>query len=63
MVLRLKLITCRIAAKILGLSPDYIRRLCGTGKIKAEKLGHDWLFPEESIKDIKRQRKKKSEEN
>jgi excisionase family DNA binding protein len=48
-----------MAAALLGFTPNYIRRLCGEGKIKAEKVGHDWLFEEKAIKNIRRQRKKK----
>lgn len=59
---KIKLLTCSMAARILGFTPDYIRRLCGEGKIKAEKLANDWLMPESAIKDIKRQRKKKQKE-
>ncbi len=59
---KLKLLTCKVAARILGFTPDYIRRLCLTGKIKAEKPGHDWLFPEKEIEHIKRQRKEKNKE-
>ncbi len=59
---KLKVITTTIAAKILGFTPSYIRRLCISGKIKAEKHGHDWLFTEKDLKDIKRQRKEKTKE-
>lgn len=58
---KIKLLTSAMAAEILGFTPDYIRRLCGQGKIKAEKLAHDWLMPESAIKNIKRQRKKKKD--
>jgi excisionase family DNA binding protein len=54
-----KLLTTVLAAKILGLSPDYVRRLCLDGIIQAQKLGHDWLMYESAIKGITRQRKKK----
>jgi len=54
-----KLLTSAMAAKILGLSPDYIRRLVLQGAIKAEKLGHDWLMTEKAISHIKRKRQKK----
>lgn len=60
---RNKLITSAMAAKILGFSPDYIRRLINEGKIKAEKLGHDWLVTEKAIAHIKRQRFPKEKEN
>jgi excisionase family DNA binding protein len=60
---KVKLLTSKMAAVILGFTPDYVRRLCGMGKIKADKFGHDWLFPESAIKNIKRKRKKKEPEN
>lgn len=55
-VQRNKLLTTKMAAEILGFTPDYIRRLIMTGKIAAEKLGHDWLLTETAIRHIKRQR-------
>lgn len=58
-----KLLTCTKAAKILGFTADYVRRLCIDGKIKAEKLGNDWVFPASAIKDIKRQRHHKELEH
>lgn len=48
-----KLMTSNMAAKILGYSADYIRRLCLDGTIKATKFGNTWVFPESSIKDLK----------
>lgn len=59
---KIKLLTSATAAAILGFSPSHIRRLCGEGKIKAEKLAHDWLIDEKDIRDIKRQRKKSNKE-
>ena len=54
-----KLLSCKMAADRLGLSTVYIRMLCRTGRIKAEKLSKDWLIPLSSIRNIKRQRKQK----
>ncbi len=56
------LITTIIAAEKLGLTSDYIRQLCARGKIKAKKIGHNWLFTESAIKHIKRKRHSKKEE-
>jgi len=28
---------------LIGLSPDYVRRLVRDGEIKGKKLGHDWV--------------------
>ena len=58
-----KLITTKIAATMLGFSQDYIRQLCALGKIKAQKLSHDWIFELDAIKKIKRQRNKKEFED
>jgi excisionase family DNA binding protein len=52
-----KLLSTAMAAAKLGFSADYVRRLCGDGKIKATKLSSDWLIDEKDIRDIKRQRK------
>lgn len=54
-----KLITSAIAAEMLGFSPNYIRRLCSIGKIKAEKYGHSWVMSEKDISHITRKRKEK----
>ena len=60
---RNRLITTKVAAELLGVSQDYIRRLCLDGKIKAEKIGHDWLLYERSLADIKRKRALKDKKN
>ncbi len=49
-----KLITTSILAKRLGFTPTYVRQLCASGKIKAEKYGHDWIINEKDIKNLKR---------
>jgi excisionase family DNA binding protein len=54
---RTKLITSAMAAKILGFSLSHVRRLILEGKIKAEKLGHDYLMSEKDIAHITRRRK------
>jgi excisionase family DNA binding protein len=54
-----KLITTKIASQILGVTPDYVRRLCQEGKIRAQRLGHDWIFTLADIKYLKEQRKLK----
>ena len=58
---KIKLLTSAMASKLLGFTQNYIRRLCGEGKIKAFKHGHDWIIEEIALKNIKRQRKKKKE--
>jgi excisionase family DNA binding protein len=49
-----------MAAKKLGFTQSWIRKMCAEGKIKASKQGHDWLFSEQALKNIKRQRKAKA---
>ena len=53
---RRKLLGSVEAAKILGFTPDYVRRLCAAGTIKAEKISNDWIMYEAALKSIKRQR-------
>jgi hypothetical protein len=52
------IITTVIAGKILGVSSDYIRRLCIQGKIKARKVSREWLFTVADIAHIKPRKKK-----
>ena len=47
----------REAAQKLGLSPDHVKLLARKGKIKAKKLGHDWVI---LSLDYKRKRKPKT---
>ncbi len=54
-----KFISSAMAAEMLGFTQHYISELCLKGKIKAEKIGHQWLFSVNAIKHLKRQRKKK----
>lgn len=51
-----KYLTSMEVSKILGISPDYVRKLITTGKIKAEKLGHNWIVNKKNINKIHRQR-------
>ncbi len=44
------------AAEIIGFHPDYVRRLILDGKIKAERLGRNWIIKLSDITKIKRQR-------
>ncbi len=52
----LQYFTCAEAATILGFSPDHVRRLILEGKIKAIKIGHNWLMTKRNMKKVKRQR-------
>lgn len=58
-----KLLTSASAAKILGFTSNYIRRLCSSGAIKSEKMGNSWIFTEAAIKNITRKRKVKLKED
>ena len=53
------LITTARAAEVLGFTPNYVRKLIAEGKIKAVKLGHDWLVNEKSLSKVTRLRKAK----
>lgn len=53
------ILSSSMVAEKLGFSQDYIRRLCLDGKIKAQKIGHDWVIYERDIKHLKRQRSPK----
>lgn len=56
-------VTSLEAAKILGFSQDHIRRMILQDKIKAVKLGHCWIIQLSDLKDIKRKRFPKLEDN
>lgn len=49
-------LTSSEAAKSLGFSHDYVRKLILQGKIKAEKLGRNWIINKKNINKICRQR-------
>lgn len=49
-------ITTFQAAELLGFSPDYIRRLIVKDKIKAIKMGNNYLLRPNDLVGIKRQR-------
>jgi hypothetical protein len=57
------LLTCALAGKMLGFTPDYMRRLCLLGKIKAEKMGNTWIIAKGALKNLKRQRKKQNKDD
>jgi len=45
----MKLLTVAEAAEIRGVSPRRIRKLCEDGRLKAEKVGRDWLIDPRSL--------------
>jgi excisionase family DNA binding protein len=51
-----KFLTSKQAAEKLGFAPDYIRRMCVDGVIKAEKFGKTWIINASELKKVKRQR-------
>ena len=46
------------AAKIIGCTPDYIRRLILDGKIEAQKIGQNWTMTDKDIAHFKMKEKK-----
>jgi excisionase family DNA binding protein len=56
-----KFITAKQAAEKLGFTPDYIRKMCVDGKIKAEKYGTTWVLDLKELRKVKRQRNRKDE--
>ena len=52
-----KIYSTKEAADRLKLSPDHVKLLARKGKIKAQKLGHDW-----AILELNYQRKRKPKE-
>ena len=49
-------ITSMEAAGIIGVTQDHVRRLILEGKIKAQKLGPNWVINRKDLKGITRQR-------
>jgi len=56
-------LTSSEAAKALGFSPDHVRKLIRQGKIKAERIGRNWIIEKKSLDKIHRQRFIKPKEN
>ena len=48
--------TAAQAAEILGFSHDHVRKLINQGRIKAEKLGRNWIIERKNLEKIHRQR-------
>lgn len=57
-----KYLTTIEAAKLLGFTADHVRRLISKEKIKAEKVGQNWLILPKSLSGVKRQRISKPKE-
>jgi excisionase family DNA binding protein len=56
-------LTSAEAAQSLGFSPEHVRKLILQGKIKAEKLGRNWIIEKANLENIHRQRFPKHKEN
>lgn len=52
-----KLLTTSMAAKLLGFTANWVRRMIIKGEIKAVKHGYDWMLTEKDIAHVKRRRK------
>lgn len=55
-------LTSAEAAQSLGFSPDHVRKLILQGKIKAEKLGRNWIIEKKNLEKIHRLRFPKHKE-
>jgi hypothetical protein len=47
------------AAKRYGLSHAYLRRIAGSGRLKAKKVGHDWVTTPAEVEAYLASRKKR----
>lgn len=55
-------ITAAEAAETLGFSKDHVRKLINQGRIKAEKLGRNWIIEKKNLEKIHRQRSPRTKE-
>ena len=51
-----KLISLAEAAKLSGLSPDYLRKIAEKGRLRAEKIGRNWITTLEAVEQYKQTR-------
>lgn len=56
-------LTSAEAARALGFSHDYVRKLILQGKLKAEKLGRNWIIEKRDLRKIHRQRFPRTKES
>jgi excisionase family DNA binding protein len=56
-------VTSAEAAELLGFSRDHVRKLIIQGRIKAEKLGRNWIIEKKNLDKISRQRFPRIKEN
>lgn len=52
-----ELISLSEASEISGLSSDHLRRLSEQGKLKAQKIGRNWVTTRKNIEDYIQERK------
>ena len=53
------LISLAEAAKRYGLGHDYLRRIAGNGRLKAQKIGRDWLTTPAAVEEYLASRHKR----
>ena len=53
---RANYLTSAEAATLLGFTPDHVRNLINQGKIKAEKIGRNWIIEKKNVTKVQRQR-------
>jgi len=54
-------LTSAEVAELYGFTPDHVRHLINDGKLKAEKLGRNWIIKKKHLKNLKRIRKSSKE--
>lgn len=54
--LKLGYMTSAEVANHLGFSADHVRKMIVQGKIKAEKLGRNWIIDKTNLNEVKRKR-------
>lgn len=54
-------LTSAEVAELYGFTPDHVRHLISQGKLKAEKIGRNWIVNKKHLKNLKRQRKSSKE--
>lgn len=51
------------AADLLGFSTTHVRKLIADGKIKAQKLGRNWIIHAKNLEKVQRQRTRSTKRN
>lgn len=52
-----ELISLKDASIFCGLSPDHLRRLAEQGKLRAQKIGRNWVTTKEAVEEYIKNRK------